>query len=239
MTEFRMYRVPAEATHLIVVDSLRAVVSMIDLAAECPREVYVPKGDSLYWADEDGVRHYVDRPGVDEDLAVELGYLPSVVGPPGTVYFPPGVHVINQPIVHSVSIVEGESVPEDQRITLIEQDRAGGYQEGVTLDSVTYGDSAESGGSMRPSAEIMAGLIEGAKLPDRPDWSDRHASTQHIVKYFSYEHLKTGELRHVSQLFHSLMVELLNTVEDGPELSAGLRKLLEAKDCCVRAALPS
>jgi hypothetical protein len=25
---------------------------------------------------------------------------------------------------------------------------------------------------------------------------------------------------------------------DGPELTAGLRKLLEAKDCIVRAALP-
>lgn len=30
---------------------------------------------------------------------------------------------------------------------------------------------------------------------------------------------------------------VINTLPDGPELTAGLRKLLEAKDCFVRAAL--
>jgi hypothetical protein len=35
-------------------------------------------------------------------------------------------------------------------------------------------------------------------------------------------------------LAEAMIVEL----PDGPELTAGLRKLLEAKDCFVRAALP-
>jgi hypothetical protein len=30
---------------------------------------------------------------------------------------------------------------------------------------------------------------------------------------------------------------MISDLPDGPELSAGLRKLLEAKDCFVRAAL--
>jgi len=34
-----------------------------------------------------------------------------------------------------------------------------------------------------------------------------------------------------------LAIVFYNTIEDGPEKSAGLRKLLEAKDCMVRAAL--
>lgn len=34
-----------------------------------------------------------------------------------------------------------------------------------------------------------------------------------------------------------LAQELVAVLPDGPELSAGLRKLLEAKDCFVRAAL--
>jgi hypothetical protein len=34
-----------------------------------------------------------------------------------------------------------------------------------------------------------------------------------------------------------LRAQVLNLVNDGPELSAGLRKLLEAKDCFVRQSL--
>jgi hypothetical protein len=30
---------------------------------------------------------------------------------------------------------------------------------------------------------------------------------------------------------------MISTLPDGPELTAGLRKLLEAKDCFVRAAV--
>jgi len=35
-----------------------------------------------------------------------------------------------------------------------------------------------------------------------------------------------------------LAYNLVDQLEDGPEFTAGLRKLLEAKDCFVRAALP-
>ncbi|MEU1805830.1 hypothetical protein [Streptomyces sp. NPDC019937] len=68
------------------------------------------------------------------------------------------------------------------------------------------------------------------------DASGRHPSTAHIARYFDFEHLPAG-LQTVSRLFHDLAQELLDLLPDGPELTAGLRKLLEAKDCAVRAAL--
>ncbi len=58
-----------------------------------------------------------------------------------------------------------------------------------------------------------------------------------ILKYFAFEHLPS-HLREISKPFAELANTLVATLPPGPELSAGLRKLLEAKDCCVRAALP-
>ena len=64
-----------------------------------------------------------------------------------------------------------------------------------------------------------------------------------ILKHFEYEHLPE-DLKEVSKKFHDLahdMVDkLLTNVSElyhNPELEAGLRKLLEAKDCFVRAAI--
>jgi hypothetical protein len=56
------------------------------------------------------------------------------------------------------------------------------------------------------------------------------------IKYFSYAHLPPF-LQMVSKPFHELAHQLEAMLPDGPEKSAGLRKLLEAKDCMVRATL--
>ena len=56
-------------------------------------------------------------------------------------------------------------------------------------------------------------------------------------KYFSFEHLPDGPLKNTSVKFYDLACQLEAEVKDGPEKSAGMRKLLEAKDCFVRAAL--
>lgn len=58
-----------------------------------------------------------------------------------------------------------------------------------------------------------------------------------IMKYFEYAHLPT-HLVEISKVLCDLAVEMDEKLPDGPEKSAGLRKLLEAKDCFVRAALP-
>ena len=54
------------------------------------------------------------------------------------------------------------------------------------------------------------------------------------IKYFGYDHLPY-QLQYISKQFYDLAHFLENNVPDGPEKSAGMRKLLEAKDCMVRA----
>jgi hypothetical protein len=57
-----------------------------------------------------------------------------------------------------------------------------------------------------------------------------------ILKYFEYSHLP-NRLAYVSKPFHTLAHEIVDMTPEGPEQSVALRKLLEAKDAAVRAAL--
>lgn len=57
-----------------------------------------------------------------------------------------------------------------------------------------------------------------------------------IMKYFAYAHLPE-HLQKISKPFGDLAQQMDEMLPDGPEKSAGLRKLLEAKDCMVRANL--
>lgn len=57
-----------------------------------------------------------------------------------------------------------------------------------------------------------------------------------IMRYFEYGHLP-AHLQEVSKPIGELAKEMDASLPDGPEKSAGLRKLLEAKDCFVRAKL--
>lgn len=57
-----------------------------------------------------------------------------------------------------------------------------------------------------------------------------------ILQYFTYAHL-AEPLASISQPFCTLAHHLAATLPPSAETSAGLRKLLEAKDCAVRAAL--
>ena len=65
----------------------------------------------------------------------------------------------------------------------------------------------------------------------------RHPSTVHLAQYFAYDHLPPA-LQLVSRWCYILAETMIHKLPDGPELTAGLRKLLEAKDCFVRAGLP-
>lgn len=57
-----------------------------------------------------------------------------------------------------------------------------------------------------------------------------------ILRYFAWEHLPP-KLQEVSRPIGELARQMVATLPPSAELSAGLRKLLEAKDCLVRAAL--
>jgi len=56
------------------------------------------------------------------------------------------------------------------------------------------------------------------------------------IKYFSFEHLPE-KLQEVSKPISELANLMEEMLPDCPEKSAGMRKLLEAKDCFVRAKL--
>lgn len=65
---------------------------------------------------------------------------------------------------------------------------------------------------------------------------ERHPATTNLLRWFEFEHLPP-HLKTVSANFHALAHAIADDTPDHPELSAGLRKLLEAKDCIVRAAV--
>lgn len=57
-----------------------------------------------------------------------------------------------------------------------------------------------------------------------------------ILKYFTSSHLPP-HLREISSQAEVLALRMAESLPDCAEKSAGLRKLLEAKDCFVRARL--
>jgi hypothetical protein len=59
-----------------------------------------------------------------------------------------------------------------------------------------------------------------------------------IMQFFEFDHLPE-HLRQTAQDVSILAHHMDATLPTGAEKSAGLRKLLEAKDCFVRALLPS
>jgi hypothetical protein len=65
-----------------------------------------------------------------------------------------------------------------------------------------------------------------------------HPSVSHVLKYFRYEHLPL-DLQGVSKPFGELANGVALRNPDSPETTVALRKLLEAKDAAVRAALDS
>jgi hypothetical protein len=65
----------------------------------------------------------------------------------------------------------------------------------------------------------------------------KHPATLALLRWFEYSHLP-GPLQVVSEPFHALAHALADDpILEGPELTTALRKLLEAKDCAVRAAI--
>lgn len=57
-----------------------------------------------------------------------------------------------------------------------------------------------------------------------------------LMRWFEHAHLP-ADLQEVSRPIAELAATLDTTLPEGPEKTAGLRKLLEAKDCFVRAAI--
>lgn len=62
------------------------------------------------------------------------------------------------------------------------------------------------------------------------------APSEALLRYFTYMHLPAG-LQTASAPFCKLALQIVDGPTAGPETTTALRKLLEAKDCYVRAVI--
>jgi len=80
--------------------------------------------------------------------------------------------------------------------------------------------------------------FENPTHPEPPRLAgQRHPATTALLRWFAYGHLPAGPPRDTSAACAGLAERMVAKLPDSPELSAGLRHLLEAKDCFVRAAI--
>lgn len=116
---------------------------------------------------------------------------------------------------------------------------------GLAMHEHGWIDTLEGGHIVCPADWIITG-VNGEHYPCKPDIfektyeplpSGKHQqSKSDILKYFTYAHLPDA-LKEVSKPLSEIANMLDESLPDCAEKSAGLRKLLEAKDCFVRARM--
>lgn len=57
-----------------------------------------------------------------------------------------------------------------------------------------------------------------------------------LLQFFAYDHLP-AQMQITSKMFYELVGELVEHLPPNPERTVALRKLLETKDCAVRAVI--
>lgn len=63
-----------------------------------------------------------------------------------------------------------------------------------------------------------------------------HPATKTLLAFFAYAHLPP-DLQEISRPIGELAASMVAALPSNAELTVGLRKLLEAKDCFVRAKI--
>lgn len=67
-----------------------------------------------------------------------------------------------------------------------------------------------------------------------------HPAISGVLAFFSFSHLSRDALRYISRIYAITAIHTVDQLEDtksGAEVTVALRKLLEAKDAAVRAAI--
>lgn len=100
--------------------------------------------------------------------------------------------------------------------------------------SGNYPRSHEAAGAQAQVID-MSGQADAAVSP-ADEFAGRHPGTLSILRWFQAEHL-TGQAKTVALSCQTLALQMVRQAPDSAELVAGLRKLLEAKDCFVRSVL--
>lgn len=132
--------------------------------------------------------------------------------------------------------------PEELHEAWCEFKRAHGWQHGEVKDEtakthpclVPYEQLPED---QRIKDDLFEAIVTALSPTEHAQFelAGRDPSVVAMAKHFSYDHLPP-HLRSVSRMCSILAIAMVNNLPDDPELSAGLRHLLQAKDCFVRAA---
>jgi hypothetical protein len=61
-----------------------------------------------------------------------------------------------------------------------------------------------------------------------------YGTGERMMRWLSYEHL-AAELQSLVKVYNDLGLLICNSIPAGPERTVALRKLVESKDCAVRA----
>lgn len=81
------------------------------------------------------------------------------------------------------------------------------------------------------------GVVESNALMEDATYMENSAfMLDRLLQFFSYEHLPADK-QAVSKPFGELARWICETLPSNPERTVALRKLLEAKDCAVRASI--
>lgn len=201
----------------------------------------------VYRVSPEGIR---DRPWKSPGVVFEFGPAPEDDG--GVMQY---LNLYTAPPSASVG-VEGfrAAVEKARRVWMDENPCEDGHDHVTPFDQFLYSalaqqptacpkcdgtGEADSGGIMPWGAP--ATIPCDCQQPAYAPVIDHARSTAQVpleldLRYFKYGHLP-AHLQTVSQKFGDLAQELNEQFPEGPEKSAGLRKLLEAKDCFVRASL--
>jgi hypothetical protein len=139
--------------------------------------------------------------------------------------------------------------PEESLAGWIEHKRAHGWTYGPVKDAeakthpclVDYDQLPEE---HRVKDTLFLAVVDALGEVDEGDTAGmlagRHPSVAAVARFlFDVNPNLPQPLAAISGMHRSLAGGLLAVLDDGPELTAALRKLLEAKDCAVRAALPA
>lgn len=79
-------------------------------------------------------------------------------------------------------------------------------------------------------------MDEARNTQSPPEYPSPEPNGEPMMRYFTYSHLP-GELQRISKLFHVTALAVVLAMPRSAERTVALRKLLEAKDAAVRAAV--
>ncbi len=83
------------------------------------------------------------------------------------------------------------------------------------------------------AGQVVDDLVEGKRK--HRSFTAKEEPEEFLAQFFTFAHLTTPQMRDASRPFAELAMLILARIPRNPERTAALRKLLEAKDCAVRA----